>query len=282
MADPILPIQPSKYVDVQDEASDGSVLLEATREGVAVVLLNRPHQRNSLGARAVEALTEAFQSLQGAEGVRLVLIRGAGHAFSAGGDLGWLMEMSELTEEDNRLDALDVAHMLKALHDLPALTVALVEGAAVGLGAAIVAACDSAIATEGASFSFPEVKRGLTAAVAAPYVIEAVGPRQARRLLASGATIRASDALRIGLVDEVVANVDGLNAAQDRLATEVLDCAPAAMDEAKRLVREWARQPIERPLIEDSARRLARSRLGPEAQEALDAVRNRRKPGWVR
>ncbi len=277
MSDPISP----KYVDVQDEASDNSVLLEATREGVAVVLLNRPHKRNALNGQAIAALTEAFQTLQGAEGVRLVFLRGAESVFSAGADMGWMRHMATLPEEDNRLDALDIAHMLKALHDIPALTVALVEGAAIGAGAGLVAACDMAIATANAEFGYPEVRLGLTSGVLSPYVIEAVGARAARRLFATGARFDAAEALRLGLIDQVAADADALNAAQDALATDIMACAPGAIGEAKRLVRDQVGREIDRSLIEESARRLARARMSLEGQEGLDAFLTRRKPSWA-
>ena len=269
-----------KYVDVQDEAPDVGVLLEATREGVAVVLLNRPHKKNALDGRSVAALTEAFQTLRGAEGVRLVFILGAADTFCAGADLAWLAHVASLPEEDNRLDALDTANMLKALYDVPALTVALVEGVAMGAGGGLVAACDMAVATSDARFAFPEVRLGLTSGVLSPYVLEAVGPRVARRLFATGAPIDAAEALRIGLVDEVVDGSDALNAAQDRLASEILACAPGAIGEVKRLVKDQAGQPIARALIEDSARRLARARVSPEGQEGIAAFLNRRPPSW--
>ena len=268
------------YVDVQDEAPDNGVLLEATREGVAVVMLNRPHKKNALDGRVVAALTEAFQTLQGAEGVRIVFVRGSAETFCAGADLGWLAHVASLPEEDNRLDALDTANMLKALYDVPALTVALVQGAAMGAGGGLAAACDMAVATRDARFAFPEVRLGLTSGVLSPYVLEAVGPRTARRLFATGAAFDADEALRIGLVDEVVDGSDALNAVQDWLASEILACAPGAIGEVKRLVKDQAGQPIARPLIEESARRLARARVSPEGQEGINAFLNRRRPSW--
>ena len=276
MAEPIA----SRYVDVQDEAPDGAVVLQATREGVAVVLLQRPEKRNALDGRAVAALTEAFQTLQGAEGVRLVVLQGAGGTFCAGADMGWLAHVAASPESDNRKDALDTAQMLKALYDIPALTVALVEGAAFGAGAGLVAACDMAVATANARFAFPEVRLGLTSGVLSPYVIEAVGPRAARRLFATGATIDATEALRLGLVDEMVADPAGLDAVLDRLATEMAACAPGAVGEVKRLVCDQAGQPITRALIEESARRLAQARVSPEGREGIDAFLTRRAPAW--
>ncbi len=266
---------------VQDEAVDDAVRLEATADGVAVVLLNRPLKRNALDGRAVAALTEAFQTLQGAEGVRLVILRGAGDTFCAGADLTWMLHMAGLPEEDNRQDALDIAHMLKALHDIPALTVALVEGQAIGLGAGLVAACDSAVALAGARFAYPEVRLGLVSGVLSPYVIEAVGGRAARRLFATGAPITAEEALRLGLVDEVVDDPSGLDAAMDRRAEEILACAPGAIGEVKRLVQGQVGQEITRASMEESARRLARARGGDEAREGLNAFASRRKPSWA-
>jgi methylglutaconyl-CoA hydratase len=174
-----------------------------------------------------------------------------------------------------------MAHMFKALHDIPALTVALVEGSALGVGAGLVAACDMAIATGDAQFAYPEVRLGLSAAVVSPYVIEAVGVRAARRLFATGATFDAAEALRLGLIAEVVADGDALNAVQDRLASDILACAPGALAEAKRLVRDQAGREIDRSLIEESARRHARACVSPEGQEGLDAVLNGRKPNWA-
>jgi methylglutaconyl-CoA hydratase len=138
-----------------------------------------------------------------------------------------------------------------------------------------------AIATADAEFSYPEVRLGMSAAVLSPYLIEAVGARAARRLLATGATFGAAEALRLGLIAEVVADGDALNAAQDALATDIMACATGAIGEAKRLVRDQAGREIDRSLIEDSARRYARASVSPEGQEGLDAILNHRKPNWA-
>jgi methylglutaconyl-CoA hydratase len=163
---------------------DGHVLLETEPSGVAVVRLNRPERRNAFDAVTIRALTEAFETLHAADRVRIVFLRGSGGTFSAGADLDWMRAAAEATVDDNREDAMNLARMLKALHDLPALTVALVEGAAFGGGAGLVAACDMAIATKDARVAFSEVKLGLTPATISPYVVRAIGPRNARRLFA--------------------------------------------------------------------------------------------------
>jgi methylglutaconyl-CoA hydratase len=271
-----------KFVDVQDEEPDPGVQLEATRDGVAVVLLNRPAVGNAIGRRDVAALTEAFVTLQGAEGVRAVFLRGAGEVFSMGADPEWMRATLGATEEDNRLYALDVGHMLQALRAIPALTVALVDGVASGIGAALVAACDTAAATERASFVFPEVRWGVSPGPLAAFVTEAVGPRAARRLFVTGDTIGATEALRIGLVDHVLADLEALNGYFAAQASSIMASAPMAMDEAKRLIAHVALEKLERPLIEDAARRYGRQVVGPEAHEGLNAFLARTPPIWTR
>ena len=236
-----------------------TVMLEATPEGVAVVTLNRPEKRNAFDTTMIEGLTEAFETLQGADHVRVVFIRGAGGTFCAGADLDWMALAAEMTEEDNRSDAMTVATMLKALADIPAVTVALVEGAALGGGAGLVAACDLAVAMEGALFAFSEVKLGLIPAMISPYVVEAVGPRTARALFVTARSFDAAYAEKIGLVSEVAPDQAGLAAAKDRITAEVMAAAPGAVADAKALAREVAGRPIDHGLMVETARAVSRS-----------------------
>ena len=156
-------------VEVPDTDVDETLVqIAATVEGVATVTINRPARRNAFDARLIAALHEAFETLQGAEGVRVVFLRGAGGIFSAGADLDWMREAADRTESDNRDDAYAMAKMLKSLWDIPALTVALVEGGAFGGGAGLAAACDMAVSTADAKFSFSEVRLGLIAATISP------------------------------------------------------------------------------------------------------------------
>lgn len=257
------------------------VRIEATLEGAATVILNRPQRKNAFDADLISAMSDALETLHGAEGVRVVFLRGAGGTFSAGADLEWMREAMELTEGDNRADAMAMAVMLKRLWDLPALTVALVEGGAFGGGAGVAAACDLAIATRGARFSFSEVRLGLIPATVSPYVVAAIGPRMARGLFASGRVFDAAFAERIGLITEVVADTAALQAAQARIAQEILACAPGAMEEAKRLVNDVAGKDIDHGLMEETARRIAAIRVGEEGQEGVRAFLGRRKPSWA-
>jgi methylglutaconyl-CoA hydratase len=188
---------------------------------------------------------------------------------------------ADWSEDDNRADALGLAQMLKALHDIPALTVALVEGAAFGGGAGLVAACDTAIAVEGARFSFSEVKLGLTPATISPYVVAAIGQRAALRLFATGRPFGVHEALGYGLIEQVVHDAAALTAIQEILATEMVATAPGAVADCKRLVRDVAGKAIDKALMEDTARRIARRRVSEEGQEGVRAFLAKRKPSWA-
>lgn len=257
------------------------VHISATLAGAVTVTMNRPAKKNAFEEGLISALGEAFDTLAGAEGVRVVFVRGAGGTFSAGADLDWMRAAIDRTESDNRADALELAKMLKALRDLPALTVALVEGGAFGGGAGLAAACDMAIATADARFSFSEVKLGLVPATISPYVIEAIGARQARALFATARIFDAAYAEKIGLVTETVADAAALHAAAHRIAAGIVACAPGAVEGSKRLVDEVAGRAIDRDLLELTAHRIAAARVSEEGQEGVRAFLERRKAAWA-
>jgi methylglutaconyl-CoA hydratase len=243
--------------------------------------MNRPRRRNAFDADLISALEEAFRTLSGAEGVRVVFIRGAGGTFSAGADLDWMRAAADHSEHENRADAFEMAKMLKALYDLPPLTVALVEGGAFGGGAGLAAACDLAVATDGAQFAFSEARLGLIPATISPYVVQAIGPRTARSLFATARVFDAAYAQKIGLITDVVADGAALEAAAHRIATDILACGPEAVEGSKRLVDDVYGRVIDHALMELTAHRIAAARVGDEGQEGVRAFLERRKPGWA-
>ncbi len=269
-------------VEVPDTDSQSRmVLIDATADGVATVTINRPSRRNAFNGEVIAALKEAFETLEGADGVRVIFIAGAGATFSAGADLEWMRDSIDYSESDNHEDAMAMAVMLKHLYDLPALTVALIEGAAFGGGAGLAAACDLAVATADAKFAFSEVKLGLIAATISPYVIAAIGPRRARSLFATGRVFGADFAAEIGLIDEVTPDAAGLAAAREQIVSEIKACAPIAVAESKALVAAVAGRRLDHALMEETARRIARARVGPEGQIGVSAFLERRAPPWV-
>jgi methylglutaconyl-CoA hydratase len=278
MANPIA----DPFVEVPDTDTQSTLVrIDATVEGAVTVTIDRSEKNNAFNAEVIAALREAFETLHAADGVRVVFVRGEGGNFSAGADLEWMRQAGDLTEADNRDDAMQMAIMLKHLYDLPCLTVALVEGGAFGGGAGLVAACDMAIATKDARFAFSEVKLGLVPATVSPYVVAAVGARRARALFAHGRVFDSEHARELGLIDEVVEDAQGLAVARDRLAADVMACAPGAVADAKRLVNAVVGREVDHALMEDTARRIARARVGSEGREGVEAFLGRRKPGWA-
>lgn len=270
------------FVEIPDtDAVSKLVTLDATPEGAVTVTLNRPEKRNAFNAELIGALRETFETLRDQETVRVVFLRGAGGAFSAGADLEWMRDAADRVEEDNRDDAMQMAIMLKHLYDVPALTVALVEGGAFGGGAGLAAACDMAIAVKTAKFAFSEVKLGLVAATISPYVVTAIGPRKARRLFSTGQVFDAAFAREIGLVDEVVEDVAALEAARDRIAADIMACAPGAVGESKKLVAHIVGRHIDQALMEHTAHLIAAQRVGPEGQDGVRAFIAGEKPPWA-
>jgi methylglutaconyl-CoA hydratase len=247
---------------------------------VVFVTINRPEKRNAFDAATIAALREAFETLHGADHVRVVFVRGAGGTFSAGADLGWMGDAAGWSESDNRDDAMGLAKMLKALHDIPALTCAIVEGSAMGGGAGIVAACDMAVAVEGARFAFSEVKLGLIPATIAPYVVEAIGARRARQLFLTANIFDADYAAHAGLIDLVLP--EGSVAEFISMLTDSLTAnAPGAMGDAKRLVHYVSGHKIDGGLMDETAKRIARARVSDEGQEGVRAFLDKRKPKWA-
>jgi methylglutaconyl-CoA hydratase len=266
-------------VIVDDLAS--VVKLESTPEGVATVTINRPEKRNAFDALTIEGLTEAFETLHGADHVRIVFLRGEGGHFCAGGDLYWMAQAADLTEDDNRADAMTMANMYRRLAEIPAITVAMVEGAALGGGAGLVAVCDYAVSMQDARFGFPEVKLGLTASVTAPYIVNAIGPRAAQALFLTGRAFDAYEAQRIGLVQEVAADAGAMAEIEARLVRDALAGAQGAVADSKRLVWDvWGRH-IDHGLLEDMAHRLARRRISDEGREGVKAFLEHRRPAWT-
>ena len=262
------------------DANDDLVQIDSTTDGVVFITINRPHKKNAFDAATIAALYEAFETLHGADHVRVVFIRGAGGTFSAGADLSWMRSAADWSEGDNRSDAMGLAKMLKALHDVPALTVALVEGSAMGGGAGIVCACDMAVAVEGARFAFSEVKLGLIPATIAPYVIEAVGPRRAKQLFLTANIFDADYAAHAGIIDMVLPE-GTIDEFVSMLTDSLTQNAPGAMGEAKRLVRDVAGQKIDHGLMEETAKRIARARVSDEGQEGVRAFLEKRPARWA-
>jgi isohexenylglutaconyl-CoA hydratase len=260
-----------------------SLRIEATPLAT-LATLDAPATRNALSDETVAALLDALEAARQAETMRAFVIRGAGGVFSAGGDFTRfraLIASGPPADAPDPIVAFNRAFgtLLESIADAPLLTIAVVDGAAIGGGAGLAAACDLVLASTNARFACPEVTLGLPPAQIAPFVAARIGPLPALRLMASGRRLNAEEAQALGLVDEVLWP-DALNA---RLATWLADlqrAEPNALRATKDILRRCHTQP-RGDVLDVAAERFASSLRSGTASEGLAAFNDKRSPRWA-
>jgi methylglutaconyl-CoA hydratase len=254
----------------------------ADQERVRCIALNRPEVHNAFDDALIAELTAAIDDAGRDDRVHAIVLTGSGESFSAGADLNWMRSMAQAGESENREDSLRLARLMRRLQFCPKPTIARVNGAAFGGGVGLVACCDIAIGVDGAKFGLTEVKLGLVPAVISPYVIAAIGLRQARRLFLTGELFDAAAAQRVGLLHDVVPR-EQLDEAVQRTLGLLGKAGPLAQGEAKRLalgmagLNEASAEKVDR----ENAALIARLRVSAEGQEGLGAFLAKRAPAWT-
>lgn len=256
-----------------------TLTIERKRQ-MATIWMNRPDVFNAFNEQLIAELQQACQLLDADSDVRVVVLAGRGKHFSAGADLNWMRRAALASEVDNLEDARRFARMLRTLADMTKPTLARIQGAALGGGTGLAAACDMALASDDAVFSTSEVRFGIIPAVISPYVLRAIGPRHALRYFQSGERITAGRALAIGLIHEICPRAD-LDHAIDRLIESLLAGAPSAQSAAKKLIAAVHGQPVDDALVEQTARRIARQRATVEGRDGVAAFLDKRPPSWL-
>ncbi len=247
---------------------------------VATIWMNRPDVQNAFDETLITELTAACMALDDDADVRVVVLTGRGKSFSAGADLNWMKRAANNGLDDNLNDARALAHMLRTLAEMKKPTIARVQGAALGGGMGLAAACDIAVASTKAVFATSEVKFGIIPSAISPYVLRAIGARQATRYFQSAERIDAIRARDIGLVHEAV-DPEQLDAKVQEIATALLQGGPHAQAAAKDLIRAVDSRPINDTLVDDTAHRIAHLRATPEAREGIGAFLEKRLPNWM-
>ncbi len=248
--------------------------------GVAQITMARPQVFNAFDEVMIGELDDAFTQLSQDPHVRVIVLAGEGKHFSAGADLQWMQRASVATLEWNLSDARRFAGMLHRIATCSKPTVARVQGAALGGGVGLTCACDMAVAADNASFAVSEAKFGILPAVIGPYVVNAVGKRQARYLALTTTRIDAQTALSMGMVQRVVP-LDVLDAEVDRVVTELVAGGPAAQQEIKQLMDQLSVAPITDEVRELTASTIARVRGTDEAREGFAAFLGKRPAHWI-
>lgn len=247
----------------------------------AVVLtMNRPDRRNALSRDLIAALTAAFQRARDDAAARCVILTGAGNAFCAGMDLAELQE--SLTAGKGKQspawdDALHLANLYDLIYRFAKPTIAAVNGAAVAGGAGLVTVCDLSVAAPEARLGYPEVRRGLVAAMVMPHLLRHVGERLARYLLLTGELIDADEACQARLLNAVVP-AEQLLARALAWAHSLAEGGPNALAHTKELLHLFSRQAVG---LEEAAKASAAPRLTEECKEGLEAFFNKRPAPWA-
>ncbi len=253
-----------------------ALVLTEVVDGVGIATLNRPQHHNLLDASLAESLIAAIDELVAQPQVRVLVLSALGDSFSIGAD-PLELEHSGLMSMDPAV----AARLMRSVSECIRPVVARIQGPALGLGAGLLAACDVAIASFDAHFAFDAVRLGQVPAVIAPYVIASVGPARARRYLLTGERFSASEAYRIGLLSEIVASAEHLDEAVGEVVDALMLGGPRAQQQIKMLVRALGRPRADEKTIEHTVELENRIDTGAEAQEGLDALLARRRPGWV-
>ena len=247
--------------------------------GISTVTINRPEVRNAFNDEVITELTAVFMELGERTEVRCIVLTGSGPAFCAGADLNWMKRMAGYSREENLADAQALAQMLRVLYRCPKPTIARVQGDVYAGGTGLVAACDMAVSVDTAGYCLSEVKLGLIPATISPYVIRAMGARNAHRYFLTAERFSAAEALRIGFVHEVV-SAEVLDARVAEIAQALMVAGPVAVKACKALVQDVAGHDISPTLIGLTAESIADIRISDEGREGIQSFLQKRKPNW--
>lgn len=248
---------------------------------VARVTLNRPEVRNAFNDGVIAELTEAFEQLGARDELRAIVLAAEGKAFCAGADLNWMKAMAGYSWDENRDDAGRLARMLWTIYRCPVPVIARVQGDVYAGGVGLVACADIVVSTASAGFCLSEAKLGLLPATIGPYVVKAIGERQARRYFTTAERFDAATAQRLGLVHELVETVDQLDAKVDELAAALCANGPMAVRACKRLALDLGDRELDEALRDDTARRIADIRASSEGKAGVQSFLTKTPAPWL-
>ncbi|PWK50046.1 enoyl-CoA hydratase/isomerase family protein [Pleionea mediterranea] len=257
-----------------------TLLLEVTKQGAGIITLNRPDVHNAFDDQLISDLTKALKKLESHKSVRVVVLKANGKSFSAGADLNWMRRMADYSWSENYQDSLALATLMQTLYQLKKPTIGLVQGAAFGGGVGLVACCDIVIASSKAKFCLSEVKLGLIPAVISPYVIKAIGKRQANRYFVTAEIFNATTASTIGLVHETV-SPDEFDEYSESIINTTLQNGPKAIQAAKDLINFIDNHPFDEEAIRETAQKISDIRASSEGKEGVSAFLEKRQPDWL-
>jgi enoyl-CoA hydratase/carnithine racemase len=246
---------------------------------VARVMLNRPDVHNAMNQQMIEELLEFFTRIHDDRSIRCVVIEAAGKTFCAGGDINDMQKLVGLSHEEKAAFTGRLDPLLRAVNEAPQVTIAKIQGAAMGGGLGLVCVSDIAIASQNAVFGLPEVRIGVAPALISPYVIQRIGLTRARQWMLTGKRFDADAALSYGLIHEVCPP-DELDICIESTITDILECSPNALSETKQLIFHVMAHSLDDSLPY-RADLITRLRDTEDGQEGMRAFIEKRKPSWA-
>ncbi|MBI5721609.1 MAG: enoyl-CoA hydratase/isomerase family protein [Burkholderiales bacterium] len=262
--------------------------LALRREGpVLHVTLNRPEVRNAMSLAMVRelraVLAQAEMDSQRPEGTRVLVLRGAGGHFCAGGDIKDMAACrGRLAENPNALAETNAAfgELCVAYANTGLALVTVLQGTVMGGGFGLACVSDVALADDSVVFRLPETGLGLVPAQVGPFLVERIGYAETKRLAVTGAKVDAQEALRLRLVHQVHVDEEALAWSVARVLKSILACAPGALAATKSLLAK-ARFTPPAALVPEAARMFSQAVLGPEGAEGTAAFVQKRRASWV-
>ncbi|WP_149541053.1 enoyl-CoA hydratase-related protein [Siccirubricoccus phaeus] len=255
------------------------IRLSRDDRGIATALLNRPERGNAYNAELLEALIAALGELQDDPGVRALVLRGAGRHFAAGADINWLAEVAGYPPEAAYEASLATTRAMQLLNEFPRPTLAVIQGACFGGGAGLACCVDVALATPRAVFGLTEVRVGVSPTPISTHMVHAMGLRHARRYALTGERFGPEEALRIGLVHEVLEEA-AIESRLEEILTAILLSAPGAVAVTKASMLGAAGLTLSEREMALLAHEGWVQRASVEGREGLSAFREKRRPAW--
>jgi methylglutaconyl-CoA hydratase len=247
-------------------------------QSIATITLNRADKRNAISYELIDDLTAALKQAANSP-AQVVILTGAGKAFCSGMDLENLKQLSSRTHEQNLQDSVTMASLFKALYDFPKPTIAAVNGPAIAGGTGLATLCDFTLAVPEAKFGYTEVRIGFVPAIVSSFLIANIGEKRARDLLLTGRIFGADEALRLGLVNEII-TPGHLMARARELAAELLENSPASLQATKKLLSSYTREQLDRQVAQ-AVESNAAIRKTADFKEGITAFLEKRKPTWI-
>lgn len=254
------------------------ILIEISHS-VATITLNRPEVHNAFDEEMIFALDQAITQMAANTEVKILLLRGNGKNFSAGANLDSMRKMSQLSEKENKKEAKALADLMFHLAHFPKPTIVLVQGATFGGGIGLIACCQIALVSHQATFCFSEAKLGLIPAVISPYIVNAIGVRQARALFLTAEKFDAKQAYQMGLCYDVVAT-DELDKRAREVILSLLQNGPQALKEINTLMTTFQAIKLTPEITDFTAQKIAQLRASTEGLEGINAFLEKREPSW--